>query len=96
MRLEKARIDMPRITPGITSGISMRIDSACLPGKRQRSIRNAFAVPTVTDKAVTQVATTTLVQMLPSSSLSRNRPTLPAAALPRNQSSVKPRHGGAG
>ncbi len=87
---------MPRMTPGITSGVSMSTDSSCLPGNSHRSIRKELAVPTMTDSVVTQKATITLVQMLPSSSASRNRPTRPAASLPRNQSSVKPRHGGAG
>ena len=55
---------MPRITPGITSGVSISSDSAALPGNRARSIRKALAVPTTTDSAVTTSATITLVQML--------------------------------
>ena len=87
---------MPRITPGMTSGVSMSTASAPLPGKRARSIRKALAVPTATDSAVTHSATSVLVQMLPSSSVSWNRPTRPVASLPTNQSRVKPCHGGAG
>ena len=33
-RLQNARIEMPRMTPGITSGTSISTDSSCLPGKR--------------------------------------------------------------
>ena len=87
---------MPRITPGITSGASISSDSADLPRKRARSSRKALAVPTATDSTVTQPATTTLVQMLVSSGASAKSPTRPRAASPTNQSSVKPRHGGAG
>jgi hypothetical protein len=86
---------MPRITPGITSGASISIDSACLPGKRARSIKKALVVPTSTASSVTQAATTTLVQRLASMGPSENRPVRPAL-LPKNQSSVKPRQGGAG
>ena len=46
IRLAKARMEMPRITPGITSGASIKTDRACLPGKRPRSIKNALVVPT--------------------------------------------------
>ncbi len=84
------------MTPGITSGASIKIDKVCLPRKRPRSMRNALVVPTSADSAVTQMATMQLVQMLPSNSPSANRPVRPSAALPRNQSSVKPRQGGAG
>ena len=80
----------------MTSGVSMSIDRAPLPGNCARSIAKAFAVPTATDKPVTHKATTLLVQMLPSSSESRNSPMRPAASLPRNQSRVNPCHGGAG
>jgi hypothetical protein len=46
-----------------------------LAAKRPRSSRNALLVPTSTDSTVTQHATMQLVQMLPSSSASRNSPT---------------------
>src|SRR6266478_1193833 len=59
-------------------------------------MRNALAAPTATDRAVTQLATMMLVQILPSSSVSWNRPSRPEDSFPRNQSSVKPRQGGAG
>ena len=87
---------MPRMTPGITSGTSINSESAPCPGNLARSIRNAFAVPTTSDRAVTQQATTKLVQMLVSRSASLNSPVLPLCSLPRNQSSVKPCQGGAG
>ena len=96
MRLINDRIEMPRMTPGMTSGVSMSTDRACLPGNRKRSMRNALAVPTARERAVTQLATTTLVQMLPSNSESWKSPTRPEDWLPTNQSNVKPRQGGAG
>ena len=86
---------MPRITPGITSGASMSSDSADLPRKSTRSSRNAFAVPTSTESTVTALATHTLVAMLFSSGASAKSPVRPVPP-PTNQSSVKPRHGGAG
>jgi hypothetical protein len=61
-----------------------------------RSIKNELAVPTSTDSNVTQLATTTLVQMLPSMAVSANSPRRVASAPPKNQSSVKPRQGRAG
>ena len=47
-------------------------------------------------RMVTQMATTRLVQILPSSSVSWNKPNRPEPPPPRNQSSVNPRQGGAG
>ena len=85
---------MPRITPGITSGASMSSDSADLPRKSTRSSRNAFAVPTATDSTVTALATQTDVTMLFRSGASAKSPVRPCP--PTNQSSVNPRHGGAG
>ena len=84
------------MTPGITSGASINSDSICLPAKFLRSIRKALQMPIRTESTVTHAATTKLVQMLPSRSASLNRPTRPDPAFPRNQSQVKPRHGGAG
>ena len=79
----------------MTSGASMSSDSADLPRNCARSSRNAFAVPTATDSSVTQAATMTLVPMLFISGASAKSPMRPVL-LPTNQSSVKPRHGGAG
>ncbi len=84
------------MTPGITSGASINTDSVCLPRNRPRSSRKALLVPISADSNVTHVATMQLVHKLPSNSPSANSPVRPAAALPTNQSSVKPRHGGAG
>jgi len=95
-RLASARMEMPRITPGITSGASISSDKACLPRNCVRSMRKALAVPTPTVSTVTQQATTTLVHRLPSRAVSANRPRRALCALPTNQSSVKPRQGGAG
>ena len=86
---------MPRITPGITSGASISSDSADLPWNRVRSSRNAFAVPTTTARSVTHAATMMLVPMLFSNGPSAKSPTRRTPS-PRNQSNVKPRHGGAG
>src|SRR5450631_1371934 len=96
MRLANARMEIPRITPGMTSGASISTDNACLPGKRPRSSRNALAVPSSTDRSVTQRATMQLVKILPMSSESANNPVRPFDEFPKNQSSVKPRQGGAG
>ena len=87
---------MPRITPGITSGASISSDSADLPRKVARSSRNAFAVPTATDSTVTQQATTTLVDDALQQRRVGEEPGAALAPPPTNQSSVKPRHGGAG
>ncbi len=87
---------MPRITPGITSGASISSDSADLPRNRARSSRNALAVPTTTDSSVTHAATITLVPTLFSSGAVGEKPGATAPPPPRNQSSVTPRHGGAG
>ena len=89
-------MEIPKMTPGITSGASIMIDRNCLPRNRPRSIRNALVVPTIADSAVTHRATMQLVHMLPSNSLSAKSPMRPDAGLPRNQSRVKPRQGGAG
>ena len=80
----------------MTNGASIRIDNACLPRKRPRSMRNALTVPTRADSAVTHAATMQLVRRLPSNSPSAKSPVRPSLSLPRNQSSVKPRQGGAG
>ena len=93
-RLAKARIEIPRITPGITSGVSINSDNADLPRNRARSSSHALTVPTATDSIVTQAATIALVPMLFSSGASENSPVRPGP--PKNQSSVKPRQGGAG
>ena len=87
---------MPRITPGITSGASIISETAALPRNATRSRRNALAVPTATDSTVTQQATSTLVATLFSKGPSAKSPTRLFAPPPRNQSSVNPRHGGAG
>ena len=63
-RLANARMEMPRMTPGMTSGVNARTESADFPGKLARSSRNAFAVPTTIDSNVTHVATIALVPML--------------------------------
>ena len=84
------------MTPGMTSGANIKMDRACLPKKRQRSMRNALQVPISTDSSVTQNATMQLVPMLRNKSPSPNSPIRPSGALPENQSSVKPRQGGAG
>ena len=68
---------MPRITPGMTSGVNARTDSADLPRKRARSSRKALTVPTRTDSSVTQMATITLVAMLLMSGVSMKSPTCP-------------------
>ena len=60
MRLAKASIEMPRMTPGITSGASINTDNACLPGKLLRSRRKAFTVPKPTASSVTPPATLAL------------------------------------
>ena len=86
---------MPRITPGITSGASISIDSAVLPRNRARSRRNALAAPNAIDSAVTQHATMALIPTLLSSGASPNSPIRPPL-LPTNQFKVNPRHGGAG
>ena len=96
MRLAKARIEMPKITPGITRGASISSDKAVLPRNWVRSIKKALAVPISTASTVTHIATTALVHRLPSKARSANRPRRPVPAWPKNQSSVKPRQGGAG
>ena len=87
---------MPRITPGITSGASISSDSADLPRKSARSSRNAFAVPTATDSTRHPARD----DHAGADALQQRRvgeePGAPARAPPTNQSSVKPRHGGAG
>ncbi len=95
MWLAKARMEIPRITPGITRGASIIRYRACLPGKRTRSIKKAFTVPTSSDATVTHKATLVLVQMLPSNGRSPNKPTR-CGVLLQNQSRVKPFQGGAG
>ena len=87
---------MPRITPGITSGASISSDSADLPRKsralEQERVRRADGDR---QHASPQLATHTLVTMLFMSGASAKSPVRPFAP-PTNQSSVKPRHGGAG
>src|SRR5947207_1370798 len=83
------------IVSGESEPTSISSDSAALPRNRARSSRKAFAVPTNTDSMVTHAATITLVPTLLTSGPSAKSPVRPLPP-PRNQSSVKPRHGGAG
>ena len=87
---------MPRITPGITSGASISSDSADLPRKRARSSRNALAVPTATDSSVTHAGDDHARPRALQQRRVGEEPDASARSPPRNQSSVKPRHGGAG
>ena len=96
MRLANARMEMPKMTPGITSGASIMSEKNDLPRNCVRSNKNALLVPMSTASTVTQLATTTLVQTLAMSARSANKPLRPACALPKNQSQVKPCQGGAG
>ncbi|MCY1374957.1 hypothetical protein D9M69_623340 [compost metagenome] len=95
MRLAKARMEMPRITPGITSGSMLSNAIMFLPGNSKRSSRNALQVPTPTESSVTHSATQALTPMLCSSSASCSRP-VRASLFAVNQSSVKPIQGGVG
>jgi hypothetical protein len=88
-------MEMPRITPGITSGSMLSRAMAFLPGKSNRSSKKALQVPTPTDNTVTQVATHALVPRLWISSASASKPVRLSLSA-TNQSSVNPIQGGVG
>jgi len=87
-----SRMEMPRMTPGMTNGASIRKYRAFLPRKFSCSNRKAAHTPTTTHEMDTQTAVWKLTQMARRLSASSKMPTRfgPADV---NQSRVKPRQG---
>ena len=87
-----SRIEMPRMTPGITSGARARKYSGWRNGKRSCSNRKAAMVPSISDRADTAKAVWMLTQIADRLRSSWKMP-VRCSLSARNQSSVKPCHG---
>jgi hypothetical protein len=93
--LDKSRMEIPRITPGITRGASIRKKRTCLKANSSCSNKKAPIVPTIVENIETKKATLKLTHMLSRLIWSWKIPVL-SMEVPVNQSRVNPFHGSAG